>query len=99
MNIRSVLIPVILPLLIGVPASISQSLDNNNLKINKTNPRAALLKSAIMPGMGQFYNGKTFKGFIIGGGESYLIVSILRDWSEMSRHKRNFIAFSKGKSW
>lgn len=90
MRIRFALLSIMLLLLIGVPASFSQPPDNTNLKITKTNPRAALLKSAFVPGLGQFYNGKTFKGFVIGGGESYLIVKILRDWSEMSRHKRNF---------
>ncbi len=37
--------------------------------ISLPDPTGAMLRSLILPGWGQFYNGKWFKGILIGGAE------------------------------
>lgn len=38
-------------------------------------PKGAMIRSLIIPGWGQFYNGKWFKGLVIGGTEIGLITN------------------------
>ncbi len=46
-------------------------------KLVKKSPKAAMIRSLIIPGWGQFYNGKWFKGIIIGGTEIGLITDAI----------------------
>ena len=50
--------------------------DTIKLKMTKS-PKGAMLRSLIIPGWGQFYNGKWFKGIIIGGTEIGLITNAI----------------------
>lgn len=50
--------------------------DSVNKKIiGKRNPRGAMLRSIFVPGWGQFYNGKWFKGIIIAGTECGIVIN------------------------
>ncbi|HPG39368.1 MAG TPA: DUF5683 domain-containing protein [bacterium] len=40
----------------------------------KKSPKGAMIRSLILPGWGQFYNGKWFKGIVIGGTEIGLVI-------------------------
>ena len=40
-------------------------------------PKSAMLKSFLVPGWGQFYNGKKLKGVIIAGGEIALLANAI----------------------
>ncbi len=46
----------------------------------KTSPMGALLRSAAVPGWGQFYNKKYIKAFVVMAGESYLIYQLAYNW-------------------
>ena len=48
--------------------------DTNKVEVSKS-PRGAMLRSLVVPGWGQFYNGKWFKGILIGGTEIGLITN------------------------
>ncbi len=54
------------------------------------NPTGALLRSAFVPGWGQFYNRKYIKGSIIALGESYLIFGIYDNWRVANDYEKNF---------
>jgi len=58
--------------------------------VRKTNPTGALLRSAFVPGLGQFYNRKYIKAAIFAGTESWLIYGIHHDWKMADRHEANF---------
>ncbi len=49
-------------------------------------PRGAMLRSLALPGWGQFYNGKWFKGLVIGGTEVGLIIDavVQNQWAQES---------------
>ena len=51
-----------------------ESPDSVKVEITKS-PRGAMLRSLIVPGWGQFYNGKWFKGILIGGTEIGLVAN------------------------
>jgi hypothetical protein len=44
-------------------------------------PTGALLRSAVIPGWGQFYNRKYLKAAVVAAGEGYCLVQLLRYWS------------------
>jgi hypothetical protein len=50
------------------------------------NPKGAMLRSMVVPGWGQFYNRKWFKGVIIAGTEVGLVGNavILNQWAKES---------------
>jgi len=52
----------------------AESPDSVEVEITKS-PRGAMLRSLVVPGWGQFYNGKWFKGILIGGTEIGLIAN------------------------
>lgn len=54
------------------------------------NPTGALLRSAVIPGWGQFYNRKYIKAAVIAGIEGYLYYGTVTDWREADRHERAF---------
>jgi hypothetical protein len=58
--------------------------------LRKLNPTGALLRSAIIPGWGQFYNHSYIKATIIASGESYLIYGVYNYWKDANRHQHNF---------
>ncbi len=60
------------------------------VKIKKPWPTGALLRSAIIPGWGQFYNKKYIKTVIYGGTEIYLIYNVQKYWRKMDKHQKNF---------
>ena len=43
----------------------------------KKNPRGAMLRSVFVPGWGQFYNGKWFKGIIVAGTECGIVINAI----------------------
>jgi hypothetical protein len=89
MNRNICIIVVVLIMVMFVP-NISSGQNADSLRIRKTNPRGALLRSAFVPGWGQYYNRKYIKGTIIAGGEGYLIYGIVKYWREVNKHRSNF---------
>jgi hypothetical protein len=87
------IIGVLAATLISIPA-FGQKADTQSYEstghIRKLNPTGALLRSAFVPGWGQFYNRSYIKGTIIAGGESYLIYGIYNYWKDANRHQHNF---------
>jgi hypothetical protein len=63
---------------------------NDSAAVHKVNATGALLRSAFVPGWGQFYNGKYVKAGIFAIGEAYLINGIYTDWRSADRHKSYF---------
>ena len=50
--------------------------DSVDQKVSKKkNPRGAMLRSVFVPGWGQFYNGKWFKGIVIAGTECGIVIN------------------------
>lgn len=76
-------------LIISYSSGICQSQDST-VVIRKTNPTGALLRSAFVPGWGQFYNRKYIKATIFAAGESWLAIGIYNDWKKADRHRKNF---------
>jgi hypothetical protein len=70
--------------------SDSTSHADTTLKIHKPYPTGALLRSAFVPGWGQYYNKKYIKGTIIAAAETYLIVGVVTNWRDANKHKKNF---------
>ena len=60
-----------LVLLMNVVLSAETDADSSSVK----DPTAAMLRSAFVPGWGQFYNGKWLKGTVIAGVEIGLITN------------------------
>ena len=50
------------------------------------NPTGAMLRSLAVPGWGQFYNGKWFKGILVAGAETGLVANalVLDQWAKNS---------------
>jgi hypothetical protein len=46
----------------------------------RVSPMGALLRSAAVPGWGQFYNKKYVKAFVVMVGESYLVYRLAYNW-------------------
>lgn len=57
---------------------------------DKRNPTGALLRSIVIPGWGQVYNGKYIKGAVIAGAEAYLINGIHNNWRDSDRFEKSF---------
>jgi len=81
----SLTISLLLAIILPIGSALGQEREPKS-----TNPTGALLRSAFVPGWGQFYNRKYIKGTVIALGESYLIFGIYDDWKEASRFERNF---------
>jgi len=64
----------------------------DTIRVRKPNPTGALLRSALVPGWGQYYNKKYIKASVFAVGEWYLIYGIASDWRTSSRHEKNFKA-------
>ncbi len=73
-----------------VPQGYCQAPDS--VKVRKTNPTGALLRSAFVPGWGQLYNRKYIKAVIFAAGEGWLAYGIYDDWKDANRHEENFKA-------
>jgi hypothetical protein len=71
-------------------SNISYSQQADSLRVRKVNPTGALIRSAFVPGWGQFYNRKYIKATIFAGGESYLIYGIAKYWRDANHHRSNF---------
>jgi hypothetical protein len=71
-----------------VPQGFCQAPDS--VRIRKTNPTGALLRSAFVPGWGQLYNRKYIKAVLFSAGQGWLAYGIYDDWKEASRHEKNF---------
>ncbi|OGC96087.1 MAG: hypothetical protein A2W25_08625 [candidate division Zixibacteria bacterium RBG_16_53_22] len=82
---HSLIIPLLLAVLLPFGNSLGQQRESKS-----PNPTGALLRSAFVPGWGQFYNRKYIKGTVIALGESYLIIGIYNDWREANKFERNF---------
>ncbi|MDZ7724683.1 MAG: DUF5683 domain-containing protein [candidate division KSB1 bacterium] len=61
--------------LITALCSPSSALEADTDSSRSKDPRGAMLRSAIVPGWGQFYNGKWLKGTIIAGAQVGLITN------------------------
>ncbi|MBN1558981.1 hypothetical protein JW998_01935 [candidate division KSB1 bacterium] len=59
------------------------------------NPTGAMLRSIFLPGWGQFYNGKWFKGIIIGGAEIGLVANaiVLNRWAQEAATEEEFLYY------
>jgi len=60
---------------------------SDSAKTKTKSPRGAMLRSLFIPGGGQFYNGKWFKGVLIAGTEVGLIANaiIQNQWAVQSK--------------
>ncbi len=77
-------------MLIVTFSGISYGQRPDSLHVRKVNPTGALLRSAFVPGWGQFYNRKYIKATIFAGGEGYLIYGIAKYWRDANHHRSNF---------
>ncbi|MBN1464409.1 hypothetical protein JXA02_01515 [candidate division KSB1 bacterium] len=59
------------------------------------NPTGAMVRSILLPGWGQFYNGKWFKGIIIAGAEVGLIANaiVLNQWANEAATEEEFLFY------
>lgn len=48
-------------------------------------PRIVMLRSAILPGWGQFHNGAYVKAAAVAGGEAWIVATILRQQHDLDR--------------
>jgi hypothetical protein len=48
----------------------------------RRSPTGALLRSAVVPGWGQFYNHDYLKSIVIAAGESYLLYRVVHYWGK-----------------
>ena len=65
-------------------ATDNQSVAKDSLTTK--NPTGAMLRSLAVPGWGQFYNGKWFKGILVVGAETGLVANaiVLNQWAKNS---------------
>lgn len=63
--------------------SQTQPLESAKDTVITKNPTGAMVRSILVPGLGQFYNGKWFKGIVIAGTEVGLIANavVLNQWA------------------
>jgi len=75
-----------------LPDSGNISLHTDSIMIEKKKPwpTGALLRSAFVPGWGQFYNKKYVKSVIYGGMEIYFVYNARKYWKQMDIHQANF---------
>ena len=59
----------------SMPSLRRQAPGDSTKEVKAKSPRGAMLRSIFIPGWGQFYNGKWFKGLIIAGAEVGLIAN------------------------
>jgi len=61
----------------------------NSESMGKKSPRGAMIRSILLPGWGQFYNGKWFKGILVAGTEIGLVVNamIQNDFANKAQDK------------
>ncbi|MFQ6002208.1 MAG: DUF5683 domain-containing protein [Candidatus Zixiibacteriota bacterium] len=71
--------------------------DSSGIKIPPTDtslknksPMGALFRSIVIPGWGQFYNGKYFKSLMVFGTETTFITLAVIEGTRRNEHKRNF---------
>ena len=90
MSVNSVrYLSLLVALLITAPSNlICQEADS--VKIRRTHPTGALLRSALVPGWGQLYSRKYIKAVIIAGLEGYLINGIYSNWRKADYHEKRF---------
>ena len=62
-----------------------------SLIIERKNPTSALLRSAALPGWGQFYNEKPFKGIIFSTVEIGLAVWLVQEHLAAERARKDYI--------
>ncbi|MEE9554730.1 MAG: DUF5683 domain-containing protein [candidate division Zixibacteria bacterium] len=58
--------------------------------VRKISPGGALLRSAFVPGWGQFYNRKYIKAGIFSIGQNWLAYGIYNNWKDADKYERNF---------
>lgn len=88
-NRSRLIIPAILIVLFALSAQAFCQ-DPDSTMVKRKNPTGALFRSVIVPGWGQFYNGKYIKAVIIAGIEVYLINEVYTHWHKADIHERNF---------
>jgi hypothetical protein len=77
-------------------ASISDTIpfpadsDSAHANPKKKSPTGAMLRSLLVPGWGQFYNGKYFKAALVLGAETGLIATAIY-WNQKASHANNQI--------
>ena len=59
------------------------------------NPTGAMLRSIVVPGWGQFYNGKWLKGLVIAGAEVGFITNaiVLNKWAHEATTEEEFLYY------
>lgn len=59
------------------------------------NPTGAMLRSIVVPGWGQFYNGKWFKGLVIAGAEIGLVANavVLNQWANQAETEEEYLFY------
>jgi hypothetical protein len=58
-------------------SSVANPAKSDSVRTVVRSPRGAMLRSLLVPGWGQFYNGKWFKGILAAGGETGLIANAI----------------------
>jgi len=74
----------------ALSGNISLHTDSIMIETKKPWPTGALLRSAFVPGWGQFYNKKYVKSVIYGGMEIYFVYNARKYWKQMDIHQANF---------
>lgn len=66
-------------------------IETGSLPVVRKNPTGALLRSAVLPGWGQFYNDEPVKGLIYGSLEIGLLAWLISEHlaAEDARHSEN----------
>ncbi len=66
--------------------------DEPDIVIRKRSPSGALLRSAVLPGWGQFYNDKPVKGVILGTVELGLLAWLISEHVQAEDARTDFLA-------
>ncbi len=84
----------------GVPArqesnDVSEKTPAAADSMKAKNPTGAMLRSLFIPGWGQIYNGKWFKGVIIAGAEAGLVANaiVLNQWANEATTEAEYLYY------
>jgi len=86
LNIRKIVLLVFI--IISSSAGVTQknSVADDDTTGNEVSPRGAMLRSLILPGWGQLYNGKEIKAAVFATGEGALIYAYLHYHNEKNKY-------------
>ena len=68
---------LLLALLAGRPAGATEAATDSTRTDTLPSAHGALLRSAVLPGWGQFYNGRPIKGLFFGGASATALTAVV----------------------